>query len=130
MECYEKGILTRQDMEGVDLRWGDVGAIRSLWGMILARKGIGDILSKGVRHAAASFGKGCERAMHAKGLEFGAYAPQVNPSRGVQYAVGDRGGCHHFGTSIGEQNFRVMADSLVVCTWHRHLLHPSSTSGR
>ena len=56
-----------------------------------------------------------------KGARIRGLRPQVKPSRGVQYAVGDRGGCRHFGTTIGEQNFRVMADSLVVCTWHRHV---------
>jgi aldehyde:ferredoxin oxidoreductase len=125
MECYEKGLITKRDLDGIELEWGDVEAIKALWDLIIRRDGIGEVLSKGVRHAAETFGGGSsDFAMHAKGLEFGAYTPQAKHDRGLQYAVGDRGGCHHFGTSIGEQNFRVMADSLVVCTWHRHFVTP------
>jgi aldehyde:ferredoxin oxidoreductase len=125
MECYEKDILTKKDLGGIDLQWGNVEAIKSLWDMIIEREGIGEILSQGVKKAAEIIGNNTSHfAMHAKGLEFGAYTPQAKPERGIQYAVGDRGGCHHFGTTISEQNFRVMADSMVFCTWHRHFITP------
>ena len=126
MECYEKGVITRQDLDGIDLQWGNVEAMKALWLKILKKEGIGKILAQGVKKASQVFGKGSEKyAMQSKGLEFGAYAPQAHPDRALQFAVGDRGGCHHFGATMGEQNYRVIADSLIVCTWHRHFIDPS-----
>ncbi len=57
--------------------------------------------------------------MQVKGLEMGGYLAQTSPPRGLQYAVGDRGGCHHYGLDIAEQNFRTWVDSLTICSWHR-----------
>ncbi len=117
MECYEKGLLSRNDLGGVDLKWGDVEAILALWDMIVRREGIGDLLSQGVRKAAEKIGQGSEKfAMHAKGLEMAGYLP--NGVRGLQYAVGDRGGCHHFGVTVQEQMIRGLADSFLVCSFH------------
>jgi len=117
MECYEKGLLSRNDLGGLDLKWGDVEAILALWDMIVKREGIGELLALGVKQAAEKIGQGSEKfAMHAKGLEMAGYLP--NGVRGLQYAVCDRGGCHHFGVTIPEQNVRALADSFLVCAWH------------
>ncbi len=120
MDCYEKGILTRRDLDGLDLTWGNVEAVAELWKKIAKREGVGELLASGVKKAAEKIGQGAEKfAMHVKGLEMGGYLAQTSPPRGLQYAVGDRGGCHHYGLDIAEQNFRAWADSLVVCSWHR-----------
>lgn len=125
MECYEKGLLTSADLDGIDLRWGKVKAIQALWEKIVRREGIGDLLAGGVRGAAQAIGRGSlDFAMQVKGLEFAGYAPQAHPDRGLQYAVGDRGACHHYGLTVAEQNHRAMADSLTVCTWHRAMISP------
>lgn len=125
MECFERGLITTGDTGGLELRWGDADAVLKLWGMILRREGIGDVLAEGVRHAAEVIGGGSEAfAMHVKGLEFAGYAPQAHPDRALQYAVGDRGGCHHYGLSPQEQDHRAWADSLLVCSWHRRVLPP------
>ncbi|CEP69341.1 Aldehyde ferredoxin oxidoreductase, C-terminal [Moorella glycerini] len=125
MECYEKGLLTLSDLEGIDLRWGNVSAILALWKKIVSREGIGALLAEGVKRAAAAIGKGAERfAMQVKGVEFPGFTPQGDPERALQYAVADRGPCHHYGGTIAEQNHRVWADSLTVCSWHRRLVPP------
>lgn len=130
IECYERGLLTRQDCDGLELTWGNAKALETLWFKIARREGIGDLLADGVREAAAKIGRGSERfAMHAKGLSFAGYAPQAHPDRALQYAVGDRGGCHHYGLDATEQNARVWADSLACCSWHRALLAPSDYLG-
>lgn len=56
MECYQKGIITREDMDGLEMRWGDVGAVRAMLGKIAQRDGFGDILAEGVMRAAHHFG--------------------------------------------------------------------------
>lgn len=123
IECFERGLLTVSDTNGVELRWGDAAAVLALWRMIVRREGIGDVLAEGVRHAAQVIGGGSDAfAMHVKGLEFAGYTPQAHPDRGLQYAVGDRGGCHHYGLSLVEQDHRAWADSLLVCSWHRRMV--------
>lgn len=127
IECFERSLLTTADTGGIELRWGDAGAVLALWEMILRREGIGDVLAEGVRHAASVIGGGSEAfAMHVKGLEFAGYTPQAHADRGLQYAVGDRGGCHHYGLSPVEQDHRAWADSLLVCSWHRRMVAPDA----
>jgi aldehyde:ferredoxin oxidoreductase len=126
MECYEKGLLGKADLDGIDLTWGNVEAIIALWDKIVRREGIGDLLAQGVHVAAQEIGHGAEAfAMHVKGLSFAGYAPQAHPDRALQYAVADRGGCHHYGLTIAEQNLRALADSILVCSWHRSLVPAS-----
>jgi len=118
MECYEKGLLTSAELGGVELRWGDAPAMIQLIHNLVAREGFGDVLAKGLKHACGIVGKGSGKfAMHCKGMGLGGHHP-VTPERGLQYAVGDRGGCHHYGNSVHEQNWRAWADSLTCCTWH------------
>lgn len=57
MECYEKGILTRKDLDGLDMRWGNVDAIRAMLEKISHREGIGDLLAEGVKRASEKVGK-------------------------------------------------------------------------
>lgn len=126
MECYEKGLLTKADCDGLELKWGDTKVMEVLWHKIARREGIGNLLAEGVRDAAAKIGRGSEKfAMHAKGVSFAGYTPQAHHDRGLQYAIGDRGGCHHYGLDETEQNARVWADSLTCCAWHRALLAPA-----
>ncbi len=56
MECYEKGLLARHDLDGLDMRWGNVEATRTLLGKIARREGIGNLLAEGVKRAAEHLG--------------------------------------------------------------------------
>ncbi len=96
VECYEKGYLTKEDLDGIDLTFGNEEAVEKMIYKIAYREGIGDLLSQGVKKAAEKIGKGSEEfAMHVKGLEFPAYRPGPNsPGFGLAYVVADRGACH------------------------------------
>jgi aldehyde:ferredoxin oxidoreductase len=96
MECYEKGILTKEDFGGLEMTWGNEEATDKLIHMIANREGIGDLLANGVKKASEKIGKGSENfAMHVKGLEFPGYRPGVNsPGFGLSYCIADRGACH------------------------------------
>ncbi|MCL4466657.1 MAG: hypothetical protein M1389_11660 [Chloroflexi bacterium] len=62
IECYERGLLSRSDTDGLELRWGDVPAIRTLVGRIARREGnFANLLAEGVRAAAAKLGRGSEQ---------------------------------------------------------------------
>jgi len=106
MELYQRGIITTEDTDGLELTWGNCNAIIKMIHKIAFREGIGDILAEGTMRAAKRIGKGSEKyAMQVKGLELAGYDPRGIKSIGAVYAtVSSRGGCHHSGgyTPYGE----------------------------
>ena len=56
MECYEKGLVTREQLDGLDMRWGNAEAVYELMRKIARREGIGDLLAEGVMRAAEKIG--------------------------------------------------------------------------
>ncbi|MEM1515457.1 MAG: aldehyde ferredoxin oxidoreductase family protein [Candidatus Bathyarchaeia archaeon] len=101
MECYERGILTREDLGGLDLKFGNYDALNKLIEMVAYRKGIGKILAEGVRIASQKIGKGSEHyAIEIKGLETPAWGVRGAPAMALQYVTVDRGGCHQRGWPI------------------------------
>ncbi len=73
--------------------YGDVGAAEGLLGQIARRKGLGEVLSRGLVAAAREWGLE-DAAIHVKGLEPAGYDPRVLPGMGLAYATSDRGACH------------------------------------
>jgi len=102
-ELYEKGVLTKQDTDGLELTYGNHSAMIALIKKIASREGIGDILAEGVMRAAATIGKGAEAyAIHVKGLEPPAYEPRGAKSMGFNYATSNIGASHNYGYSSQE----------------------------
>lgn len=56
MECFEKGLLSKDDLNGLDLRWGNAEAVRQLLYVIANRQGVGDLLAEGVMRASRKVG--------------------------------------------------------------------------
>ena len=95
MECFEKGLISKAQTEGLDMRFGDAEASLAAIEMIAARSGFGDVLAEGVRRVAAHVGNDAERfAMHVKGMEFPGYEPRGAFGGALSYAVSPRGACH------------------------------------
>jgi aldehyde:ferredoxin oxidoreductase len=79
MECYEKGLITRADADGLELDWGNHKSLVALTEKIAAREGIGDILADGVNRASRKIGRGSEvYAMHVRGQEIPAHNPMAS----------------------------------------------------
>jgi len=57
MECYENGILKKEDLDGIEMIWGNEEAILATLKKIAYRKGFGDILAGGVKRASEYVGK-------------------------------------------------------------------------
>jgi aldehyde:ferredoxin oxidoreductase len=76
-----------------NLQYGDADGISEILTKIAYRKGVGKILSEGVRHAASVWGME-EEAIHVKGLEPAGFDPRVLKGMGLAYATSDRGACH------------------------------------
>ncbi|WP_238523582.1 aldehyde ferredoxin oxidoreductase family protein [Acidilobus saccharovorans] len=96
IEAYQKGIITKQDTGGLELRWNDPETHVKLVEMIAYRKGFGNLLAEGSYRAAKAIGRGAEELVnHVKGLEFPAHDPRVESKLlAIQYAISPRGACH------------------------------------
>lgn len=96
MEAFEKGILSRDDTDGICLEFGDPKGVLQVIPKIGQREGVGSLLAEGSRRAAAEVGKGSEYfAMHVKGLELPGYDPRGLKTYAMGLAVGTRGACHN-----------------------------------
>jgi len=70
LELYQRGILTKENFDGKELRWGDEEAINGLLYKIAYRQGIGDALAEGSARAAKIIGRGADKyALTIKGME-------------------------------------------------------------
>ena len=93
MDVHDRGILGKQKSDGLDLAWGNHRTMTTLIHQIVARKGLGGILSHGVGKAAPIIGRGAQRfAYHTKGLELTGYDPRALMGTALAYAVSTRGG--------------------------------------
>ncbi len=95
IECFENGILSKDDTNGLELTWGNSKAIVELVKMIINREGIGDILADGSKIAANKIGKGSENfTMTSLGSEIAMHNPRIFPSLAFTYAYDPTPGRH------------------------------------
>ncbi len=86
MECYEHGLITRSDTDGIELVWGDAGAIVAMAEKIARREGFGDILADGAKVAAERIGQGADKyAVQVQGREVPAHLPTYVPGMATTY---------------------------------------------
>jgi aldehyde:ferredoxin oxidoreductase len=128
-ELYERGILTKDDLDGIALDWGNVTGFATLAEKIASRDGIGDILAEGVYRAALRLGEKkrvdlLEYVVHAKGVAIGAHGIRSGrdyvTTSPIAYAVGVQGGDHTSGADLpfdqrGSEVFSILPDSGVYC---------------
>ncbi len=137
MECYEKGILTCEDTDGLELEFGNVEAVFEVIRKIASREGnLGSLLAEGAKRAAAKVGQGSEMfAIQVKGMEQSAYATHNATAMLISYMTCDVGAHHNrawaitYDLQVGRdqvvpekvarviwlQNFRPMFDVLGGC---------------
>jgi aldehyde:ferredoxin oxidoreductase len=95
VECYEKGILTKEDTDGLELTWGNSDAFIKLLDKMIHRDGFGDILADGSKRAAEKIGKNSEEyAIHSMGQELAMHSPKYYRSMGLTYAFDPTPGRH------------------------------------
>lgn len=103
MEAYEKGMLTKDDTDGIELTWGNHAAVIEMLRKISYREGIGDLLGQGTRKASEKVGKGSDAfAMQVKGLEMPAYDVRGAKAHGLSYATSYTGADHNRGYAYQE----------------------------
>jgi aldehyde:ferredoxin oxidoreductase len=96
MECYEKGIITKEQANGIDLKFGNADAMLAALDAIVKAEGpLGQALSQGSERAAQMWGNGADECLiTVKGAEAPAHMPQAKRSLGLIYAVNPFGADH------------------------------------
>ena len=130
IECFEKGLLTTNDTDGLKMTWGNVGAVKEMLLKMARREGFGDVLAEGVMRAAEKIG--------GEALNLGVYvkkghSPRTHDARGrwgdiLDYSTSGVGTSESNSVSLEEPflpknvarsvkkgKIREFVDSLVVC---------------
>jgi aldehyde:ferredoxin oxidoreductase len=95
MECFEKGLLTEKDADGLRLEWGNTDAVLVLLKKIVKREGIGELLSLPINKAVRKIGNDSSRyAMQIKGLGLTSVDLRSSIPYALAFAVNPRGGDH------------------------------------
>lgn len=95
MECFEEGIITERDTDGIKLTWGNAEAMIAMLEKIIRREGFGDILADGVKAAAREIGEGAQEcAIHVGGQEPGLHNALFLPGRGTGFVCDPTPGRH------------------------------------
>ncbi|MHB1417809.1 MAG: aldehyde ferredoxin oxidoreductase family protein [Chloroflexota bacterium] len=88
MECYEHGLISRAEADGLDLRWGNGEAVVELCRKMAVREGFGAVLADGVKKAAERIGRGSEiYGMHVQGQEIPMHDPRYLPGLQIAYQL-------------------------------------------
>ena len=143
MECFELGLLTLEDTDGLELKFGNADVLLPCLEAIATRSGnLGRLLSEGSRQAAETLGHGSDAwAMHVKGLEMPGYEPRSLKTMALALAVSTRGACHNrssayeadFSNAVNRleadaergritadgEDFSAVLDSLIWCKFLR-----------
>lgn len=105
IECYESGLISKQDTDGIELTWGNHHAIVTMCEKIGKREGFGEVLADGVKMAAERVGKGAEKfAVHIHGQEPPMHDPRslIRLGLGATYKAAPTPARHTRGSGEGE----------------------------
>ena len=95
MECFEHGLLTKEDTGGMDLSFGKAESMVKLVELICEKRGLGALLAEGTKRVAEHIGHGAEEfAIHVKGQEVPMHDPRLKRGEALGYAVSPTGADH------------------------------------
>jgi aldehyde:ferredoxin oxidoreductase len=126
MECYEKGIFTKKDTDGLDLKFGNIEATFACIEKIAKKEGIGVLLGEGVKRASKKIGQGTDKfAIHVKGMEQSAYATHNATAMLLAYMTCDVGAHHNrawaitYDIQVGRD--KVVPEKVARVIWLQHV---------
>ena len=102
MELNEKGHIKEEELQGIDLKFGNAAALVELVEKTAYKDGFGKYLALGSKKLAEKFGVP-DLSMSVKGLEMPAYDPRAIKGIGLNYATANRGGCHVTGYTVAPE---------------------------
>jgi len=96
-ECYENGLITKKDTDGVELKWGNGEALVRMAEKIAKRDGIGDLLAEGLRACVERIPASKPYSVEAMGQASGAHDPRAFFGQTITTIASTRGSCHLHG---------------------------------
>ena len=96
-ESYEKGILTKEDTDGVELKWGSGEALLTMIEKVAKRDGIGNLFAEGIRACVAKYPQTKPWAVEAMGAVVAAHDPRAFFGEVITTIASPRGSCHIHG---------------------------------
>ena len=101
IECFENGLITKADTDGIEMTWGNHKAIVAMTEKLAKREGFGAVLADGVKVAAEKIGKGADKyAMHVQGQELPAHDPKHAFFYATGYRLDPTPGRHFVGSEL------------------------------
>lgn len=97
MECFERGLISKEETDGLDLRFGNGEAMVEMVHRLATRDGLGDLLAGGFSQIKKKRPELEYYMMHVKGLAFAHYEPRAFYGMGLAYGTSSRGACHNVG---------------------------------
>ncbi|MFX1425391.1 MAG: aldehyde ferredoxin oxidoreductase family protein [Promethearchaeota archaeon] len=95
IECFENGLIDKDDTDGLELTWGNSDAAVELVKKMVKRDGFGDLLADGCKRASEEIGKGSEKfAITSMGQELGMHDSKHMSSLGMAFAFDPTPGKH------------------------------------
>ena len=103
IECYEKGLITKADTDGIEMTWGNHKSIVAMTEKLARREGFGDVLADGVKVAAEKIGRGADKyAIHIGGQELPAHDPKHAFYFATSYRLDPTPGRHFVGSELAK----------------------------
>jgi len=103
MEWYEKGIVSKGDLDGIEMTWGNHEAVVEMMKKVACRQGVGDVLAEGIVRAAKKFGSEAEKYVsHAKGMVMAGIDCRMLKGLSLCFATSTRGADHLRGMPVVE----------------------------
>lgn len=100
MECYENGLISKEDTDGIELSWGNAEAIVAMVEKVAKREGFGAVLADGAQKAAERIGRGAEKyAVAIRGKSLAYHDPRISPALGTAN-ISDANPAHHMDSQI------------------------------
>jgi aldehyde:ferredoxin oxidoreductase len=103
IECYERGLITKKDTDGIEMTWGNHKAIVAMTEKLAKREGFGAVLADGVKAAAQRIGRGADQyAIHVGGEELPAHDPKHSFHYATSYRMDPTPGRHFVGSELSD----------------------------
>ena len=114
MELYERGIITKDDLDGLDLTWGNVEAVRTILEKMAYREGVGKLFADGYYGLIKRFPEAAKYALHVKGMDNIPQDARAARTYNMRYAISTRGADHMRSSGLSKLAGAIAVDDMAV----------------
>ena len=121
MECFERGLITMADTDGIELTWGNAQGMLAVLSKLVRREGIGDLLADGAGWAAQQIGgEAVQYAMQVHGEGLPMCDPRGTPGWATTYTA-DATPARHMQGGSALAEFGMGPDDYIAIPKHEPL---------